>query len=168
MQVLCQAELQPQAGSVLYQTHWARQSPPFCSGCFGGGFPGDSRGVAPQAFEVVERPGVGLEDVDDHVSVVEEHPLGFGDALLPGGASFETVLDFLGDFVGEALHLSVGGAGGDDENSGDLQKVPYVEQHDIGRLLVVQRVGGAPRQIDRFGGELRCDRSAFLLSRCQR
>jgi len=43
--------------------------------------PVDLGGVGPQAFEVIERPCVGLEDMQHDIAIVEEHPLGFGYAL---------------------------------------------------------------------------------------
>ncbi len=161
MQVLCQAELQPQGEPVLYQNGRTRQSGLVRLCRFGGGFPCDSGGIAPEPFEVVERSGFGLEDVDDHIAVIEEDPFGFGDAFLAGWAALEAFFELFGDLVGEALDLSVGAAGCDDEHSGDLEKVSDVQQREVGCFLVVQRVGGGAGQVDRFGGELGCDRGAF-------
>ena len=59
------------------------------SACFGGGLvlPVDLGDVGPEAFELVVVPLLLVEDVDDEVAVVEEHPAQAVQALMRAGGA---------------------------------------------------------------------------------
>ena len=62
----------------------------------------DARAVLPQPFETVVFAGFLVHDVDDEITVVEQHPLAFGQAfagarLAFAGLEVQVLLDFLGD-----------------------------------------------------------------------
>src|SRR5438067_11122817 len=101
--------------------------------------------IAPEAFQVVVRPLVLGEDVDDDVPKIEEHPAAaasaFGaDRRLAGLA--ERLLHAFRD----GLELAVVGSRADDEEVGVARVLAQVDEHDVSRLLLERRRGGAPRR----------------------
>src|SRR5438552_9878437 len=73
-----------------------------------------ARHVAPQRLEAVVVPGVGREDVDDHVEVVHEDPARLTQALHPLGQELVLLLEPHVDPVVDRLGLAVGPPGADD------------------------------------------------------
>ena len=105
-------------------------------------FPGDARGVGPQAFEAVELAGLGEEDVHDDVAVVDEHPGRVGQAF--GGARFHVgaLAHLLLDLVDDRAHLTGVRRAGHDEVLDDAHDGSDFEDEDVVALLVVRRVRG--------------------------
>ena len=120
MQALCRAELQPQKPGVYLggRRHGTEPS-----------------SVSPQALQVVVRPGFGVEEVDDDVAEVQQHPLAILPALTPERLAVQRSERLL-HLVGEGDHMAARGAGGDDEDVGDDQKLGDIEQGDANALLV--------------------------------
>src|SRR5262249_56432541 len=95
----------------------------------------DSRGVDPEPLEIVEFAHGLIEDVNDDVGEVHQHPLAPRDALdgvRPHALAAEIFLDALSD----ALDLAVGAAGADDEIIGDGGELAHAEQDKIVSLSV--------------------------------
>src|SRR5262245_16666491 len=95
----------------------------------------DARRAGPEALEVVELAHGQVEDVDDDVAVVDQHPLSVrhaldGDRALT--ASAQIVLDRLGD----GLDLRIGASGADDEVIRDRGDVAGLEHDQIVGLVV--------------------------------
>ena len=95
-----------------------------------------------------------MHDVDDEITVVEQHPLAFGQAfagarLAFAGLEVQVLLDFLGD--GE--HLAFVRGAGDEHRVGDGQWFGNVERHDVGGLHAVGRGCGDADGVD---GILQC------------
>ena len=93
--------------------------------------------IPPQPFEVVVVPGRVVEDVDDDVAVVEQHPLGVIFALPPEWFSAVETQRLLHP-VDERLHLAASVPRGDHEDVGDDEELVHVEQDDIDSLLLVE------------------------------
>ncbi len=106
------------------------------------GKPGiDPRGIPPQALQLVVGAGRGIEDVDDDVSIVEQHPLGLLDALPAQRLALIETQPAL-DLVDQCLDLPRGGPGGNHEDIGDDEELVNVEQDNVDGLLVIQRDRG--------------------------
>src|SRR5918998_4258613 len=71
-------------------------------GCGGLG-PGDAGHVAPQALELVVLAGLVEEDVDDHVAVVDEHPVPVVEALDTQRFAVTRLVDDTLDVVDDGL-----------------------------------------------------------------
>ena len=116
MQVLCQAELQPRSGRGVYRR----------SG--DGSLDLEARRIAPQTLQLVVVPRLLIEEMDDHVAVVEEYPVPVLLALPPirlasvGGLQSEL------DLVDERLDVPGRRARGDEEEIGDDDEIRYIEQ----------------------------------------
>ena len=87
--------------------------------------------------------------MDDHVAVVEQHPLTLGSALITEGPSLDLFQTFL-DVVGQGADLGSRVPGCDHEHLGDVEEVPHVEKRDVEALLVGQRIGDESGEIVRF------------------
>src|SRR5512132_2035030 len=103
-------------------------------------FPLHSRGIAPQALEVVVLALLLTEDVDDDVHVVEEHPLPPVLALASDGLDAQTFANTLLDLLDQRADLAVAGTRGDHEVIGDHDQLADVQDHDVARLLGRRRL----------------------------
>ncbi len=111
--------------------------------------PVELAGLAVQRVEVVVRARLGLEDVDDHVAVVEQDPPAQLDALgarvlLPGRLEPRVQL------VVDRPDLGAAVGGDEDEVVGELQLVGDVEDADLPGLLGVGEVGRRGGQLPGF------------------
>src|SRR5581483_496603 len=106
----------------------------------------DARGAGPEALEVVELAHGHVEDVDDDVAVVHQHPLA---ALHPLERDrFRTLApDLLLDRFGDRLDLRVRSAAADDEVVRDRGLAADLEHHQVVRLPVEGRAGTGERPI---------------------
>ena len=89
--------------------------------------------------------------MDDHVSVVEQHPSAGIGALDRPGAFADLFGHPLLDRVDDRLHLPVVGPGGEHEVLAQTDHRADVQHDDVGGELVLSRVGrdqsGAPRLV---------------------
>ena len=127
MQVLCRTELQP------------RDSDEIVSGFGFGRFDLGARSVAPEPLEVVEVAGLPVEDVHDHIAVVEEYPLAVVLAFAPQDAPIRPGLQLHLDLFDQGLDMPVRRTGGDDEDIRDDDEFGNVEEEDVFALLVGNR-----------------------------
>ena len=102
--------------------------------------PLQSRSITPQPLEAVEISRWWLEDVNDHVTEVDEHPLSIFTPFDPQCPP----ITFLGsglDLLGKRQHLPTGSTRSDHEHLADLQQIADVEQADVRSLLLIEDVG---------------------------
>lgn len=97
--------------------------------------PVDSLGVSPEPLEGVEPAGRLLEDVDDDVAEVDEHPLPLGLSLDTEGLHAEVLAQTLLDVLAQSLNVGTGPARGDHEHVGEKEGALDVEQDDVGSVL---------------------------------
>lgn len=105
-----------------------------------------SRRVAPQLLKAVEVALAGLEDVDNDVSEVDQHPralIGALDSDRRQTGLLELELDLLGD----RTYLAVVASGADDEVIGDNDEFTNVDSDDVLGLLVRCRLGRQPCEV---------------------
>lgn len=107
------------------------------------GLPFESTGIPPEPFQSVELALLILEDVNDEVSVIEQHPLRFGPSLVAKRPA-TPILELLDHVVGKALHMGTRRSGGNDEHLGYCEEIADVEQDYIEALLVSQGIGCRP------------------------
>ncbi len=84
---------------------------------------------------------LGLEDVDDHVVQVDQHPAALFEAL-DSESSVAPLLHGQLDGVGDRAHVAIGAAGEEDECVGKGDDVAHVEYHRVVCLPVDARGGG--------------------------
>lgn len=103
-----------------------------------GTFPCNAGRIGPHHFKVVEFAGVGLEEMHDNIDKVGEQP---GGAFI-GVLAIRVVpllLAQMFDILGNALHLTVGGAAADHDVVADLAQGLDVEDSDVITVIVVQK-----------------------------
>ena len=113
------------------------------------GLPGEARGITPEALQTVEIPRRLLEDVDDEVTIVQQHPFPLGSsfgAQRPPSALLQSLVDRLG----QCSDVGSRASRDDDEDLGDREQVADFEQGDVHALLVVQGVSCDPDEIRGF------------------
>ena len=97
--------------------------------------------LGPQLLQIVEGTLLTAEEVNDYISVIEDHPAGVRPALsacrVAGGAV---------DGLREGLELAGGSGGGDDEVIGEAAQRGDVKQDDLFGLAFSQFVGDATRE----------------------
>src|SRR5262249_27220314 len=93
-------------------------------------------GVAPDLFEGVIGPGLGGEDVDDVVAVVDQHPAAFLRPLDPE-LHLAPALHLLNDLVGNGVALAPGRGRGDHEIVDEGRGLAEVQQEDLLAPVVV-------------------------------
>ena len=101
-----------------------------------------ARGVAPEHLEVVVETGCGLEEVHDGVHEVSTIRSGSGRACWSGTWSSRSAPIFS---TPREAHLHIGGAGGDDEEVGQLALAAEVEHEHVGALVRDEFGGGCGR-----------------------
>src|SRR3954451_14968399 len=105
------------------------------SGCGNLFAPFQDGGIGPEPFKVVVAPDLVEEYVDDEVAVVEQHPLGVGEALDADGRWPVDRLYLSLDLLGDGLDLPAVVPAGDHEGVGDRQHTADVEDDSVLRLL---------------------------------
>src|SRR5918993_469312 len=108
----------------------------------------DGASLRPVALElVVVALGRG-EHVDDHAAVVEQDPV-----RLRGPLATERpdtlVAERPHDAVRDGADLALRATRADDERVGEGRELAQVEEHDVGRLLVLRELDDPPRQVER-------------------
>ena len=75
-----------------------------------------------------------------HHDVVEidQHPLAFARAFHADGAEV-VLLGELQHAIGDGFHVTVGVAGGDDDDVGDIGEMPHVHDFDVDGFHVIER-----------------------------
>src|SRR5690606_18273569 len=100
---------------------------------------GSATGLTPQAFKVVEVPGLIGHNVDHYVDQVDQRPVGrrpaFGAVRTQAGG-----FGFFFHITGYGGDMTVGGTGGDNHPVGDGGTAANVEDGDIQGLQVFQGV----------------------------
>ena len=132
MQALCRPELQPRNGC---HEAW------ILSGLYAGQLQLDARSVGPQALEFVVVAGLRIEDVDDHIAVIEQDPTGEILTLAPQGTPVAGVLQLKLDVCDQRFYMAARCAGGDQEEIGQDDKFGYVEQDEVEALLIGNYLG---------------------------
>ena len=94
--------------------------------------------LGPQFLKIVEGTLLAAKEVNDNISVIEDHPAGVGPTLASCGVAGSAV-----DGFREGLELTRGGCGGDDEAVGEAAQRGYVEQDNLFSLAFGQFVGDA-------------------------
>jgi hypothetical protein len=107
-------------------------------------------GAAPQAFEAVILASFRGEDVNQHVAVVGQDPLGLVVAFDACRQFASLLFELDRYFVTDGLDLSLIGARADDKEIGKRSNTSEVENLEVGRLF---RFGGADG--NEPGGRLR-------------
>lgn len=109
-----------------------------------------TRRVAPQPVQTVERPLVLQKDVDHEIDVVEKHPVAGALAFDVTGGDAELLVQTVLDLLGDGYHLPVGGAVTDDEVVREIAPAVKIENDDFLGLLVAEGVDG----VRQFRGQL--------------
>lgn len=117
---------------------------------FGGGGPElEAWRIRPEMLQVVVLPSLQVEEMDDEVPVVEEHPpseLG----PLPTQRSPALLPELFLHLVDERLDMARRGAGGDEEQVGEDHELRHVEKRQVETLLVFDGGRGTTSGGDRF------------------
>ena len=98
--------------------------------------------AAPKLFQGVVRPRLGLEQMDDHVAVVQQNPaalfVSFDSQPAVAHAVFQGVIDLLA----HGVELAAAGAGGQHEVVEDRGEFAHVEHDDVDAAIVFGGLGG--------------------------
>lgn len=93
--------------------------------------------VFPKAFEVVEVALVLVEEVDDEVNGIHDHPAAV--VAFVFGVDFVTQWSEQGiHFPEEGFEVGCGGSCGNDKIIGDGEGVPHVQDDDVHGFFVVE------------------------------
>ena len=76
--------------------------------------------------------------MDHDVVEVDQHPLAFARAFHANGAEV-VLLGELQHSIGDGFDVTVGVAGGDDDDVGDVGEMPYVHDFDVDGFHVIER-----------------------------
>ena len=99
------------------------------------GRPGDTAGATPELFQRVVFAGLAVEQMDDHVAIVQQDPATVDISLDPQAAVaeiFERVVDLLADRV----QLTSAGTRGQHEIVEERSDFPHVENDNVARPVV--------------------------------
>ena len=116
--------------------------------------PIDPRSIGPEAFQVVDFPQLGREDVHDHIAKILHDPLalvGALDALPPGAGCLELLVDFLGD----RHHLAAAGAGGEHEEIKNRRDLRQIQNQRVLALKAIRNPGTSASLQQTFPNRLR-------------
>ena len=96
--------------------------------------------TTPHAFQIVVITFICLEDMDDCVAVIHQHPTTFGCALNRRGQLAILFLDLFAHTVGNGAQLTVTVTGTNDEVIRDDSIRAQVEEDDIFGLFIFYRI----------------------------
>jgi hypothetical protein len=99
-------------------------------------FPFDARRVAPQVFQGVEIASVAMENMHDHLQVIEHHPLTGGKTIDRDWPHRVIGLQPRFDFVGDCFELRFGTGGANHKKIGERGNPAQIEKHDVFGLLI--------------------------------
>ena len=74
--------------------------------------------IRPELFKIVEAPHLGLEDMDDDIARINQHPVALGNAFNPDVFP-ALLLQLVDELVGDGVDMAVGAAGDHDHVIGD-------------------------------------------------
>src|SRR5438093_1010782 len=89
-----------------------------------------SRGMTPESFQVIELPHRLVEDMDDHIGEIHQHPLTSGDTLDRERRN-ACLTEVLFDSLRNALDLTIGSTGANDEIVGDGGDLTNLHQDKV-------------------------------------
>ena len=93
-------------------------------------------GATPHAFQVVVTTFIFLEEMDDSIAVIHQHPTAFGCALNRGRQLAVLFFDLLAHIISQRAQLTITVAGADDEVIRDDSIRAQVEQDDVFSLFI--------------------------------
>jgi len=93
--------------------------------------------ITPQTLESEVVTHGRLEDVHDHIPIVEQHPLGLATTFDPQRSPIHVAKLEL-DLVGKTLDVTVGGTRRDRKHVRDPQKLRHIQEDDIGGFLGIE------------------------------
>ena len=115
----------------------------------------DSGAVLPQTLQGVELPILVLQDVDDDVPIVHQHPVGVGETLT-GPTLGPGTMHGLVDRVNDGVDVAFIRAGGQQEDVGQTESLGYVDSGEVLSLLIGRGASSGDSQIgSMFGGGAR-------------
>src|SRR5262249_36564318 len=120
------------------------------------------RGAGPQSIEVIEIAHRLIEHVNNHVAVIDHHPLAPWIALdreWPYSRAREVVLDPLRD----GLDLSIGAPRADEEIIGERRQPPNLHHDQVVGLLLEGKLNAQQRLAATVNGS-QCDRTCATYS----
>ena len=97
-------------------------------------------GAAPHAFQIIVITFVCLEDVDDGIAVIHQHPTAFGCALYRRWQLAICLFDLFAHTVGNGAQLTVTVTGTNDEVICNDGIGSQVEEDDIFGLFIFYRI----------------------------
>src|SRR5262245_14434538 len=98
----------------------------------------DPRRVTPEGFELVEAAVFGVEEVNDHIDVVDDDPRRAVEARRRERSLASLSAELL-DMVRYGLHLPIRGARADDEKVAHRRDAAQVEHDHVLALVVAQQ-----------------------------
>ena len=99
-------------------------------------------GTAPEVFERVVGPRLGLEQMDHDVAVVEQNPAAFFVSFDSQPAVAHPIFQGVVDFLAHGVELAATGAGGEHEVVEHRGQLAHVEHDDVGAAIVFGGLGG--------------------------
>ncbi len=109
-----------------------------------------NRGRAPEVFEVVVLARLQVEDVNDHVAVIEGDPLRGGPTLHARGFEVQRQFHPALHLLGDRPHLAVVAPGSDDEGVEGVDELTKVQHHGIDAEFLI---GALDRRVDQRSDE---------------
>ena len=104
--------------------------------------PSEARGISPKTFEIVMLARLGLEQVDNHVTEIDQQP---DPVILTFDSQGRSTLSLHLNcqFICECDDLTTGVPAGNHECFRDLNEIRYIEQSDLPCLFGVEDVGNS-------------------------
>src|SRR5262245_2016729 len=109
-----------------------------------------SRGVTPESFQVVELPHRLIEDMDDHIGEIHQHPLTSEDTLDRERRKTGLTEVFF-DSLRDALDLTIGSAGANDEIVGDGGDLTNLHQDKVVGFFLKRKTAEKKGLVPRIG-----------------
>jgi hypothetical protein len=106
----------------------------------------DVRGIAPKVLEFIEFANVFAHDMNDHVEVIEDNPIGIDAAVGAARADVLVFFEMFLDFVNDGAQVGFAGAGANHEIIGDAGDFSQVEDNDVFCLSVICQIPAEQRQ----------------------
>ncbi len=100
----------------------------------------------PQFFELVKRPDLGAEDVNDNVTGVNEHPIAMGQAF-HAAASESPVFESSDQVIGYCGNVSVGASAGDHHIVGKGCLARKIYERNVLSFVVLKTITHHPDHI---------------------
>ena len=110
-----------------------------------GRLPRHARRVAPQIFEAVEPAFVAVEDVHDHLHVIEDDPLARWKTIDRCSANSVVFAQSCFDFAANRAQVRLRRSRAYNEEIGERGDAAQIEHDDLFGFLVVRQFGATPR-----------------------